>query len=107
MPTQTRRRNNRPNRFHSQNKITDELNTTPELYRVKLSCKIGRDIISGEAQPPPYLSKTEYALFNLFHAIEDIALHLQTRINTTSIDGQSCLSVDNSTHPKNNESRPK
>jgi hypothetical protein len=106
MPTQTRRRNNRPNRFQPQ-KTTSELNTTPELYRAKLSCKIGRDIISGEAQPPPYLSKTEYALFNLFHAIEDIALHLQSRINTTSIDGHCCLSVDNSTHPKNNESRPK
>jgi hypothetical protein len=106
MQAQTRRKNNRPNRFQPQ-KTTSELNTTPELYRAKLSCKIGRDIISGEAQPPPYLSKTEYALFNLFHAIEDIALHLQSRINTTSIDGHCCLSVDNSTHPKNNESRPK
>jgi len=42
------------------------------LYRVKVSCKIGRDAIEGNGVPAS-CSAVEYAIFNLLHAVEDIA----------------------------------
>ncbi len=45
----------------------------PNLYRAILSCKIGRDAIERTARPPDGLSPTEYALYNLLHAVEEIA----------------------------------
>lgn len=42
------------------------------LYRVGLACKIGRDALEGKAVPKT-CSAVEYALFNLLHAVEDIA----------------------------------
>jgi hypothetical protein len=54
----------------------DALQRVPELYRAALSCRIGRDALEGKTTPPPATSQTEYALFNLLHAVEDIAEHL-------------------------------
>ena len=54
----------------------DALQRVPELYRAVLSCRIGRDVLEGTKTCPVGTSQTEYALFNLLHAVEDIAEHL-------------------------------
>jgi hypothetical protein len=54
----------------------DALQRVPELYRAALSCRIGRDVLEGTKTCPAGTSQTEYALFNLLHAVEDIAEHL-------------------------------
>ena len=52
----------------------DPLKIHPGLYRAQLSCRIARDAIEGKRhQAPPYCTATEYALFNLAHAVEEIA----------------------------------
>ena len=51
----------------------DPLVRHPGLYRAKLSCKIGRDAIEGKTQPPCGTTPTEYAIYNLLHAVEEIA----------------------------------
>jgi hypothetical protein len=43
------------------------------LYRVKLSCKIGRDALEGKTKLPCGTTPTDYAIFNLLHAVEEIA----------------------------------
>lgn len=45
------------------------------LYRVSLSCQIARDALEGKTRPETHWSVTpsEYALFNLCHAIEDLS----------------------------------
>lgn len=45
----------------------------PGLYRAKLACKIARDIIDGSTPAPPDVSRMEWAMFNLLHAVEEIA----------------------------------
>jgi hypothetical protein len=57
--------------------FSQRLLLSPELYRAGLSCRIGRDIIAGEVKPPNGLSVIEYAIFNLLHAVEDIALSME------------------------------
>ena len=42
-------------------------------YRAKLSCRIGQDVLNGNTKPPDGVGRTEYALFNLLHAVEEIA----------------------------------
>lgn len=42
-------------------------------YRCQLSCKIGRDALEGKTQPPAGCSPLEYAVFNLLHAVEELA----------------------------------
>jgi hypothetical protein len=42
-------------------------------YRAKLSCRIGRDVIEGQTTAPGGISRTEYAIYNLLHAVEEIA----------------------------------
>ena len=54
------------------------------LYRASLACKIGRDAIEGK-NVPDGVSRMEFAMFNLFHAIEDIALAMKSNEN-----GDSC-----------------
>lgn len=43
------------------------------LYRVSLNCKAGRDALEGVTAPIHNVASTEYALFCLLHAVEDIA----------------------------------
>jgi hypothetical protein len=54
----------------------EELERTP-LNRAKLACRIGRGVLEGEHPPPPGVFPHEYALFNLLHAVEEIAEHLR------------------------------
>jgi len=56
--------------------IKVKLKRAPELYRAVLSCRVGRDVLEGTKTCPAGTSQTEYALFNLLHAVEDIAEHL-------------------------------
>jgi len=42
-------------------------------YRCKLSCKIGRDALDGKTKAPQGVSPLEYAVFNLLHAVEELA----------------------------------
>ena len=42
-------------------------------YRCQLSCKIGRDALSGESKTPDGVSPIEYAIFNLLHAVEELS----------------------------------
>jgi hypothetical protein len=42
------------------------------LYRAEASCRIGKESLSGKGIPSD-LNKSEYALFNLLCAIEEIA----------------------------------
>lgn len=43
------------------------------LYRVSLNCKIGRDALEGIEAPIQGVTASQYALFCLLHAVEDIA----------------------------------
>ena len=45
------------------------------LYRVSLSCKVGRDGLEGRKMPPG-VTREQWALYNLLHAVEDMALAL-------------------------------
>jgi len=45
----------------------------PGLYRAELSCKIGRDALEGKITPPHGVQPIEWAMFNLLHAVEEIA----------------------------------
>lgn len=51
----------------------------PELYRCKLSCQLGKDVLNGKTDPPLRTSETQYALYNLLSAIEDLALFLERK----------------------------
>lgn len=42
-------------------------------YRCALSCRIGRDVLDGNKHTPDGFSRLEYALYNLLHAIEELA----------------------------------
>lgn len=50
-------------------------NRQMSLYRAKLNCKIARDAIEGTLRNPipQGVSPSEYALFCISHAIEEIA----------------------------------
>ena len=48
-----------------------------ELYRAQLSCAVGRNALDGSGEIPDGLTSTQWALFNLLHAVEDIAKHLE------------------------------
>lgn len=47
------------------------------LYRAKLSCKIGRDALEGCIEIPANVQSIDWALFNLLHAVEEIATALE------------------------------
>ena len=47
-----------------------------DLYRAQLSCMIARDVIERKTIPPDGVTAVEWALYNMCHAIEDIALYL-------------------------------
>ena len=51
----------------------DGLAQHPGLYRAQMSCKIGRDVLEGKTQCPEGVQPMEWAIFNLLHAIEEIA----------------------------------
>ena len=49
------------------------LDRHPGLYRAQLSCKLGRDALEGKTTPPGGVSQMQWAMFNLLHAVEEIA----------------------------------
>ena len=51
----------------------DPLVRHPGLYRAQLSCRIARDVIEGKTAAPADVSHMEWAMFNLLHAVEEIA----------------------------------
>ena len=50
----------------------------PGLYRAQLACRIGCDTLDGKLEAPRGTTPTEYALFNLLRAVDDIAGELMT-----------------------------
>ena len=46
------------------------------LYRASLSCQVGRDALEGKTECVHGITPGEYALYNLLHAVEDMALAL-------------------------------
>ena len=65
----------------------DALVRHPGLYRAKLSCRIGRDALEGKSRPPEFVTPTEYAIYNLLHAMEEIADALMP--NTKATDAEA------------------
>ena len=51
----------------------DGLVRHPGLYRAQLLCTIGRDTMEGKTTPPDGVTPMEWAMFNLLHAVEEIA----------------------------------
>lgn len=49
------------------------------LYRARLSCRIGRDALEGK-NVPPSINPTEYALYNLLHAVEEMATAMEEQM---------------------------
>lgn len=47
------------------------------LYRIGLNCSLGKQALDGEAQVPECCNKTDYALYCLLNAIEDIAVAMK------------------------------
>ena len=46
-------------------------------YRAKIACRIARDSMDGKNEVPNAINPMEYAIYNLLHAIEDIAIALE------------------------------
>jgi hypothetical protein len=56
-----------------------KLADNPAMYRAQLSCKIGRDVLDGKTKSPNGVMPMEYALYNLLHAVDEIAGELAQR----------------------------
>ena len=67
------------------------------LYRAGLSCAIGRDAIEGRIEIPANVSPMEWAMFNLLHAVEEIASAIEpnAEISGSSDESPCCDSGDN------------
>jgi len=46
------------------------------LYRATLDCKVGRDVLDGKFVPAMG-APIEYAFYNMFHALENVALAMR------------------------------
>ena len=60
-------------RKRAMSRPVDGLVRHPGLYRAQLSCKLGRDALEGKTTPPDGVTPMEWAMFNLLHAVEDVA----------------------------------
>lgn len=49
----------------------------PRLYRARLACRVGRDALDGKADLPKGVNNLDYAIYNLLHAVEDIAAEME------------------------------
>lgn len=47
------------------------------LYRAKLSCRIGKDALNGTAEVPNEVTSSDWVLYQMLCAIEDIAIAMQ------------------------------
>jgi len=55
------------------------LKSNPNIYRAKLNCQCGRDVLDGKIESPAGASKIEFAMCFLFGAIEEIADELELK----------------------------
>jgi hypothetical protein len=55
-----------------------EIQVSPS-YLVHLNCKIARDVIAGKTPTPEICTRTEYALFLLSHAVEELARMMEEK----------------------------
>ena len=55
---------------------SEQLMENPSLSRARLTCALGRDVLTGTTLPPYRLSRTECAMYHLLQAVDDIALAL-------------------------------
>ncbi len=46
------------------------------LWRAKAACRFGLEAFDGKGLPDG-VTRTDYALFNLLHAVEDIAMAME------------------------------
>lgn len=53
--------------------LPDGFNPFAALYRVSLTCKVARDALDGNLEPTVNFTPSEFALFNICHALEDLA----------------------------------
>jgi len=60
-------------RKRAMSRPVDGLVRHPGLFRAQLSCKLGRDALEGKTTPPDGVTPMEWAMFNLLHAVEDVA----------------------------------
>lgn len=51
----------------------------PALYRAQLACKIARDCLDGKSNPPLGCSLDNWVMYQLLHAVEDIAKALEEK----------------------------
>jgi len=79
-PKTSRTRKPTPPRDHGS---LDPLVRHPGLYRAQLFCMLGRDALEGTTKPPCDATPTEYALYNLLHAVEEIATAMMPNVTLT------------------------
>jgi hypothetical protein len=60
----------------------DRLAANPALYRAELSCRIGKDVIEGKVRPPPGVARSDWILYHLLSAVEDLARALNEKEGT-------------------------
>jgi hypothetical protein len=56
--------------------MNDKKPETPRewaLYRTRLACEIGKDVLTGKTRPPQGVPIVEYALYALFDAVQELA----------------------------------
>ena len=62
-------------------KIKTDLQRNPALYCVKLACEMSRKCLAGEQDPPCGLSRQDWVLYNMCHALEDIATAMMNQFS--------------------------
>lgn len=50
------------------------------LYRAKLSCRIACDALEGKIETPKSVSPSEWALYNIAKALEEVSMALEELI---------------------------
>ena len=67
-------------RKRAMSRPVDGLVRHPGLFRAQLSCKLGRDALEGKTTPPDGVTPMEWAMFNLLHAVEDVATAMMQNV---------------------------
>jgi hypothetical protein len=49
------------------------------LERASLHCKIGKDALEGNTHPEALINATQYALYNLLDAVNEITIALRAK----------------------------
>ena len=51
----------------------ERLEANAALYRAELSCRVGKDVLRGQAAPAPGFTAHEWVMYHLLSAVEDLA----------------------------------